>query len=279
VLLRLWYTEKLTRGAAMTSSTIDRIAALGRVFFAVGLVAFGIQTVIHGDFVTRAMPAWPAWIPAHPVFAYPVGAIMIAGGSTILFRVWPGPAAAVLATMFLLSVVVLHLPLAVADRPLGGTWTNLGKGLVLFGGVVAVTGSFHAASRSAWLGRCCLAAFMVLGGIQHFRWTEFVATLVPVWVPGGQLFWTYFAGVALIAGGVGLLVPSISRLAALASGSMMLLWVVLLHVPRALADLNNSGETTAAFEALAFSGLAFFLAAVPPGSRGVRQHGNLDVRP
>ena len=44
---------------------------------------------------------------------------------------------------------------------------------------------------------------MLLGGIQHFRSVEFVVTLVPSWVPGGGLFWTYFAGVALIVGGAG----------------------------------------------------------------------------
>jgi hypothetical protein len=40
---------------------------------------------------------------------------------------------------------------------------------------------------------------------------------------------------------------------------MILLWVVLLHIPRALA-LHNAGETAGIFEALAMSGIAFILA-------------------
>jgi uncharacterized membrane protein len=237
---------------------IDWLAIFGRRCFAVAIIAFGVQTVVLDKLVTRVMPLWPAWIPAQPEFAILVGAVMVIGGSAILFDVRPRPAGLVLAAMFLLSVLLLHLSPAIADVPLGGSWTILGKGVVLFGGVLAVTAPVQ--SPSALLGRLCLAAFMILGGIQHFKWTRFVATLVPAWIPG-HTFWTYFAGVALIAGGIGLLIPATARRAALASGAMMLMWVVLLHVPRALADLRNSNETTAVFEALAFGGLAWFLAS------------------
>jgi uncharacterized membrane protein len=57
-----------------------------------------------------------------------------------------------------------------------------------------------------FVGRVCLAAFLISSGVQHFLFAPFVVTLVPAWVPA-PLFWSYFAGVALIAGGVGLLVP------------------------------------------------------------------------
>ncbi len=36
-------------------------------------------------------------------------------------------------------------------------------------------------------------------------------------------------------------------------------WVVLLHIPRALTDLDDIGETSGVFEALALSGAAFIL--------------------
>ncbi|HET6540068.1 MAG TPA: DoxX family protein, partial [Chryseolinea sp.] len=52
------------------------------------------------------------------------------------------------------------------------------------------------------LGRYFLAIPMVVFGIQHFLYAEFIVHLVPTWVPG-RLFWTYFAGVALFASGFG----------------------------------------------------------------------------
>jgi uncharacterized membrane protein YphA (DoxX/SURF4 family) len=110
---------------------------------------------------------------------------------------------------------------------------------------------------------------MIVCGIQHFIWVEFVTSLVPTWVPPNALFWTYFAGMALIAGGAGLLVPRTARLAGLMSGLMVFLWVLMLHIPRAVAaaDAGSSrNEWTAVFEALAVSGLAVVL-TIPVRSR------------
>lgn len=92
---------------------------------------------------------------------------------------------------------------------------------------------------------------------------------MPAWIPGTRL-WVYFTGIALIAGGVGILLPKTARLAAMAAtmtGIMILLWVLLLHIPRALADLHVASETSGVFEALAMSGVAFMLAdRSAPGS-------------
>ena len=102
---------------------------------------------------------------------------------------------------------------------------------------------------------------MILAGIQHFLFADFVATLVPAWIPGSS-FWTYFAGIALIAGGAGLLLRRTLQTAAALSGLMIFLWVLLLHLPRALgaAPAAQRNEWTALFEALAFSGVALILA-------------------
>jgi uncharacterized membrane protein len=101
----------------------------------------------------------------------------------------------------------------------------------------------------------------VNSGVQHFLFASFVKGLVPGWIPGA-LFWTYFAGVALIAGGVGLMMPKTRRAAGIAVGLMISSWVVLLHIPRALAAATPAArrnEWTAVFEAVAFAGIAFIL--------------------
>jgi uncharacterized membrane protein len=153
---------------------------------------------------------------------------------------------------------------------------RFGKSLALFGGAFAVagslpreggyTGGFSGIMNSKdgfiYLGRYCLGIFMILAGIQHFIYADFVATLVPTWIPG-HYFWTYFAGIALIAGGAGLILPQPARLAATLTGLMIFLWLVLLHIPRAMAAAGPQirNEWTAVFEALSFSGIAFVLAA------------------
>ncbi|MHA4812649.1 hypothetical protein ACX0G9_31435, partial [Flavitalea flava] len=51
-------------------------------------------------------------------------------------------------------------------------------------------------------------------------------------------------------------------LVAFLSGLMIFLWVFMLHIPRAVGMPKDHGELTAVFEALAFSGILFILAAI-----------------
>ncbi len=245
---------------------MKQLLPFGRCCFAIAMVAFGLQHLIYGDFVTRVVPSWPAWLPGRTSSAYLIGAALVAAGGAILLQFRTRGAALLLAVLLMLSFVFLGLPLAVGDMPWGGKWTNAGKTLALCGGALAVALSARSAANEAIrlpdrfivVARIFFAIFLILGGIQHFIWAQLVKTMVPAWIPG-PLFWTYFAGVALIAGGIGIVLPQTTRLAARWTGVMIFLWVILLHIPRALANLHDSNETTAVFEALAFSGIAFVM--------------------
>lgn len=249
---------------------MSAITPLARLSFAIAIVAFGIQHLIYGDFVTRVAPKLPAWIPWHPLWAYMAGIGLIAAAAAMLVGKGARQAALLLGAAILLSFVVLYLPLVAAGPPLSGVWTNAGKALALSGGAFLVAGSlprdgYNSTGIFRWFDQLIpaspffLSVFLILAGIQHFLFAAFVATLVPVWIPG-HLFWTYFAGIALIAGGVGIIVPITARLAALLSGIMIFLWVLVLHIPRAATAPHDSNETTAVFEALAMSAAAFLIA-------------------
>ncbi len=114
------------------------------------------------------------------------------------------------------------------------------------------------------VGRYFLAIPMIVFGVQHFRYTEFVVSLVPSWIPGG-LFWAYFSGVALFAAGVGIFFNVLSRLAATLLGAMIFVWVIVLHVPRALANPGDSNEFINIFDALMMGGGGFIFAQSRPG--------------
>src|SRR5215470_5877600 len=250
-----------------------RIASLGRLFFAAGLIAFGLLQFLYGDFVPGRAPAYPAAWPGRLVWAYATGAFFIAAGAAIFLGIKARAAALATTPVIFIWAFLRQIPDALADHHLGGQWTMLGKALVCVGGAFAVAAAsprdgdpLTPAGPPAYFGfgRVTLGAFMILAGIQHFLFAEFVATLVPAWIPGAT-FWTYFAGVALIVGGAGMNFPPTARLAAALSGLMILLWVLLLHIPRAAAATpeHTRNEWTAVFEALAFSGVAFVLAGVP----------------
>lgn len=224
------------------------------------------------------VPLWPGWIPGRPFWAYAVGAALVAAGVAILFNIKGRTVAAVLGAVILVLVVVDDIPGQLAHYPAHlGVWTNTFKALTMCGGAWIVAGTLVAGSlteRTSGVtryleplmpfGRFFLPITVIAFGIDHFLYPAFVATLVPAWIPG-HVFWTYFAGVALIAAGVGMIVRVLPRLASLMLGIMIFLWFIFLHIPRAIADPHTAlgNEWTRVFEALAFSGIAFMLAALP----------------
>lgn len=248
------------------------VLRIGRLFFAVAFLGLGVEHFVFQEFITgRAMP-WPAALPGKAVWAYASGAIVVGMAVAVGTGKWARVAATSVAVVILLWALVRHAPVVVTESLFAPSWTRAGKALTFFGGALAVAGTFPAegASRAALLGkllslsdelillgRICLGTFLLITGVQHFIYTSFVASLIPGWFPGDAVWWTRFAGVALIAGGLGLLVLRTARLAALLSGLMVFCWLWIVHVPRTFTSVSDG---IAVFEALAVSGIAFVIA-------------------
>ncbi len=78
-------------------------------------------------------------------------------------------------------------------------------------------------------GRYLYAIPMIAFGVDHFVYANFVATIVPPWMPW-PLFWTYLVGVALLTAGICILLNKYSSLASTLLGGMIMLFVLLIHV-------------------------------------------------
>jgi uncharacterized membrane protein len=261
---------------------MERLLPLGRIFFALAFIGLGIEHFLFQDFVTGRAPAWPDSVPGGSIWAYLTGAAFIATGIALLVGKKARLASVLAAALILFWALLRHIPVVAADSLLAPTWTRAGKALAFFGGALAMAGVSprEDGNRNLLLvkplgseqglllvGRICLGSFLIVTGIQHFLFDKFVALLIPPWLPGDAIFWTYFGGVCLIAGGIGLFIRKTARLAAFLSGCMVFSWFWIIHVPRTFASVSDS---IAIFEALAVSGIAFVLAGSPyapsPGS-------------
>ena len=253
------------------------LISVGRIFYAIGLIGIGVQHFIFREFITVIFPPWPSWIPGHPLWAYAAGTLLIAAGVAILFNIKGRTVAAITGAFFFLVVVVAQIPSTLTTSPSHlGAWTVAFKALTMCGGAWLVAGSLkeRGANLPGFLeaimplGRFFLPITVIAFGIEHFLYPDFVKTLVPNWIPG-HLFWTYFAAVALVSSGLGIIFHFKARLAAFLLGVMIFLWFIMLHIPRAIADprSGNGNEWTSVCEALAFSGIAFLMAAIPASSR------------
>jgi uncharacterized membrane protein len=96
-------------------------------------------------------------------------------------------------------------------------------------------------------------------GADHMVDAAEIAPLVPSWMPW-HLFWTYLVGVALIAAALSITLKRYSKLAAILLGSMLLLFVVLLHIPNLVATHGARLFWAILLRDTAFSGGAFALA-------------------
>jgi uncharacterized membrane protein YphA (DoxX/SURF4 family) len=221
-----------------------------------------------------------AWIPARSALAYIFGAVLTMAAVLIVFGKRPRLVATLLGLFLLVLVVFIQIPFnAVNNLLVIGGWTRAFKEFAFVGSAFVVAGSLplerHNTEANSVIGRLegrlllfakyPLAIMVAVFGLDHFLYTGYVASLVPAWIPG-HVFWTYFAGAALIAAGVGIIFNIKARLAATLLGVMLFIWVLILHIPRAIADPSGlmGNEWTSVCEALAYSGVAFIMGKTLP---------------
>lgn len=248
-----------------TPSLLTRI---GRIFFALAVLGSGILQLATGRFV-RILPLHPGRLP--PAWlAYLFGALLALIGLALLVRRAVSAAVLALAAILLTLFLGFSLPVVLAQPGTGFVWTDFLMELALLGGAF-LAGSPRQGSPGTSLDRVferatrvvplLLGAFLAYCGLAHFAYVKPIAGMIPSWIPA-HIFWTYFAAVALIAGGVGVLVPRTARLAATLSGIMLFSWVFLVHIPLAVGK-HSASEVGGVFEALSVSGVALMLAGVP----------------
>jgi uncharacterized membrane protein YphA (DoxX/SURF4 family) len=152
-------------------------------------------------------------------------------------------------------------------------WADTLKELAFAGGAIVMSASVSdQLNESVWgygfperyvlaAGRIFFCTPMILFGYSHFLYTDFVAKMVPQWL-GGGVFWTYIGGIALTVFGVGIMFNIFRRYAAYLLAGMLFLWVLMVHVPQAIANptLLQGIEIVSAFDALLFSGVALVIA-------------------
>ncbi|MGY4539173.1 putative membrane protein [Mucilaginibacter sp. UYNi724] len=240
-----------------------------RVLFALSIVAIAIQQVVFSTFMPVIIP-WPADIATSKLAVW-VGSVVLATIAVfVMVDNKARPAAIYLGLLFLLLLVIFHIPNQFLTTPkFLGSWANSLKIFALSGCGFIIASALPQGNYTTGFegilpaGKYFLAITMLVFGVEHFVYADFVKNLVPKGLPGHQ-FWTYLTGTALIAAGLGIILNIKRRLAAQLLGIMVMIWFVMLHIPRAMADPHNlnGNEIISAFEALAFSCGAFVLALV-----------------
>jgi uncharacterized membrane protein YphA (DoxX/SURF4 family) len=108
--------------AAQKSNALKRwMPLIGRVLFAVTLLVFGWQ---HYLYVTFLVALIPAWLPFHAYWIYFTGLAFVAAGLAILLRIADYLAGLFLAAMFVVYLLVLHIPRIAQHPGNGDEWSS-----------------------------------------------------------------------------------------------------------------------------------------------------------
>jgi uncharacterized membrane protein len=109
------------------------------------------------------------------------------------------------------------------------------------------------------LSNLCFALPLAVFGALHLSAAQGLMTMVPAYIPW-RLFWAYFVGVALIAASLSIATRIQVRWSGLLFGIMMVLFVAMLHVPRALASPQDRFAWTIVIREMSFAGGGWILA-------------------
>ncbi|MGC2333605.1 MAG: hypothetical protein WA581_19295 [Candidatus Acidiferrales bacterium] len=226
---------------------------LGRRVFGVAALAFGL--------ITLAWHAYNGWhLPRYIV--YPAAAAEIFGGAALQFRRAVKTGAAVVGAAYL-GFALACLPGIVAAPRIYNSWGNFFEQFSLVTGAAIVCAQLS----SAWapetlnrIGRILLGICAASFALEQAFYLHATASLVPKWLPPGQMFWAVTTTVLFALAAVALLTNRMALLATRLLTMMLVIFGLLVWVPLLVSNPHNHGNWSETAETFAIAGTAWILA-------------------
>ena len=185
--------------------------------------------------------AVPVWMPVRLFWVYFVAFALIAAALSLALGIRVRLTATLLAIMFLLFVVMIHVPNGAAHVHDRIIWNVAMRDLSFGAGALALAGSLWGGSREprenalVWIGRVIVAVVLMVYGVELILFPQFapgvpLGKLTPSWVPGPHV-WALLTGLVCIGGGVAILIRRYCRTGAAAVGLVMTLLTLFLYLP------------------------------------------------
>jgi len=236
--------------------------SLSRLLYALGAIGFGICALVWHDISNWAQLKSLAEGPRETAI-YVVAAIEILGGIAIL---WPktvrAGTAAVGAVYFIFAL--LGVPSIIAHPLVYNGYGNFFEQFSLASGAMILYGT--AASGSvrrtglALIGYYGFGVCLISFALEQYFYLSATASLVPKWIPPGQMFWAIATTIAFALAGIALLTGFMARLAAVLATAMLLGFGLLVWLPAILSDPHSFTNWSEGVETLAVAATAWIVA-------------------
>jgi hypothetical protein len=164
-----------------------------------------------------------------------------------------------------LVFAVLAVPLII-EQPL--VYNNFGNFFEIFSfvsgamilyacsGPIAPTRTARLAQIGYYSFGICVLSF----ALEQYFYLAATASLVPKWIPPGQMFWAIATTAAFVLASIALLTGFMARLASRLNTAMLVIFGLLVWVPALVADPHSFSNWTESVETLGIAGSAWMVA-------------------
>jgi uncharacterized membrane protein YphA (DoxX/SURF4 family) len=221
--------------------------SLGRTVYGLAAIGSGICALVWHDFDALGS------VPHHVILTYAAATIEILGGVAVLSTRTARAGAAALGAIYL-AFAMVGVPLIFEHPLIYNNFGNFFEQVSLATGAVilfACSGA-TAPARTAGL---ALAGYYSFGicvisfALEQLFYLSATASLVPKWIPPGQMFWAIATTAAFALAAIALLTGFMARRAsqlttAMIVGFLLLTWLPMLFAnPHSFENWSESAET------------------------------------
>lgn len=252
---------------------LEKLIALGPVFFAAPLALFGAEHLAAAKSISQGVPPW---MPFHLFWAYFVGLCHIAAALSLVLGKYVRWSSTLMTIMFCLFVALIHLPNVAASPKDRIICAVAVRDLTFAAGACALASTQYARGWKVprMLARLYTAIALIFFAVENFLHSEFgpgvpLAKVTPAWFPLHS-YLGYLAGAVLLIGGAAILIEKHARLAAAWVGALFTLLTFALYLPimttaTTVGSLNEGQNYVA--DTLLYAGAVLLLAAAMPTGR------------
>ena len=248
---------------SVSSPAVLNQGSLGRYVFGFAAIAMGVCSVVW-----QSCDIWQpikglSDAPYHQAFATIIGSIDILGGAAVLMpKTARWGAIALGAIAFLLTV--LGLPPVFAQPLVYNGYGNVFDQLCLVAAAIILFASSGPAASSildsvAKIGYVLFAVCVVSFGLEQLFYLTPTASLVPHWMPPGQMFWAVATTIAFFLAALAFFTGLMARLASQLTTAMLAGFGVIVWLPALLANSQSVPNWTEAVETFAIAASAWVI--------------------
>jgi uncharacterized membrane protein len=171
----------------------------------VAAILYGVACFLQGGFATPWQPV-PERLPLRHALAYLSAGLLVLGGVGLLVRRTVQAAAMLLLLLF--ALYDLCYLLILMGPPLNPKASLLGlseQSSVVIGSAAILLRMRAGGSAGVTTARIAFGICSLNFALAHFLGLKITASMVPAWMPGGQIFWAIATGIGHLAVGLALI--------------------------------------------------------------------------